>query len=150
MLTETVLEGIVVADHEGNIIDWNEGARQMFGYREGKPVHVEVFGTRVEYQGKPAIVGAVVDITDRRRMEREIPQIQEDERRRIGQELHDGIASQLTGITMLSEVLVTNLKEGREIAPEELEEITDLIRETGQQTRRRATSRELPRRSRLL
>ncbi|HEY75417.1 MAG TPA: GAF domain-containing protein [Thermoflexia bacterium] len=37
--------------------------------KDGSAVYCEVFGRRVDYQGRPAIVGIVVDITDRRQAE---------------------------------------------------------------------------------
>jgi len=37
--------------------------------KDGAPVHCEVFGRRVQYQGKPAILGSLIDITERVRAE---------------------------------------------------------------------------------
>jgi PAS domain S-box-containing protein len=58
------------------------------------------------------IVGAVVtfmDIAERKRLEKEILEISERERRRIGQDLHDDLCQQLTGIAFTSRLLQQRL-----------------------------------------
>ncbi|MHC4510972.1 MAG: PAS domain-containing sensor histidine kinase [Planctomycetota bacterium] len=49
--------------------------------------------------------GSVLNIAERRRLERELLNIVERERQRIGQELHDSIGQQLTGVAFMMEVL---------------------------------------------
>ncbi|MHC4542884.1 MAG: histidine kinase [Planctomycetota bacterium] len=46
-----------------------------------------------------------MNIAERRRLERELLNIVERERQRIGQELHDSIGQQLTGVAFMMEVL---------------------------------------------
>src|SRR5204863_8868756 len=54
-------------------------------------------------QGAPIMVGgAAVDITEQKRLERQIQEISEQEKRRIGQDLHDGLGQYLTGIAFMS------------------------------------------------
>jgi len=55
--------------------------------------------------------GSVLNITERRRLERELLNIVERERRRTGLELHDSIGQQLTGISLMLEVLNEKLSE---------------------------------------
>ncbi len=69
--------------------------------KSGKTIITDINGIRINYRGRPAVIGTATDITDRRRMQREILQIQEAERRRIGHDLHDGVANQLSGVKML-------------------------------------------------
>ncbi|MFO1475386.1 MAG: response regulator [Verrucomicrobiota bacterium] len=45
------------------------------------------------------------DITDRKRLEKEILEISDREQRRLGQDLHDGLCQQLAGIELMSQVL---------------------------------------------
>ncbi len=104
--------------------------------RSGESRRVEVFGSRITYRGAPAVVSSVLDVTEKRHMEREILQIQEKERKRIGQELHDGIVSELTGITLMSGNLSNRIEEGYEPTPDDLDEITELVRKTARQARR--------------
>jgi signal transduction histidine kinase len=49
------------------------------------------------------------DITERRRLEKEIQEISEKEQRRLGQDLHDGLGQSLTGISFLTKVLQQKL-----------------------------------------
>lgn len=49
------------------------------------------------------------DITERRRLERAVVSVSEEERRWIGQELHDVLGQQLTAITLLSKALENRL-----------------------------------------
>src|SRR5262249_55594881 len=49
------------------------------------------------------------DITERKRLEKEILEISDRERRRIGQDLHDGLCQHLAGIELMSQVLEQKL-----------------------------------------
>lgn len=53
--------------------------------------------------------GFMIDITERKRLEKEILEISAREQRRIGQDLHDGLGQHLTGIAFLSKVLEQKL-----------------------------------------
>ncbi len=50
------------------------------------------------------------DTTERRRLEREVLEIAADEQRRIGQDLHDVVGQELTGMAMLAETLTLALR----------------------------------------
>jgi len=45
--------------------------------KDGSPIEVEVHGERTEFGGKPAITGMLLDITERRRAERELKKSEE-------------------------------------------------------------------------
>lgn len=60
--------------------------------------------------------GIVRDVTERKEMQRVVLEIAAEEDRRIGQELHDNIQQQLTGLGLLSQSLAENL--GRQSHPE--------------------------------
>ncbi len=49
------------------------------------------------------------DITDLRKLEREVLQISEAEQRRIGHDLHDGLGQELTGLALLSQGVAEKL-----------------------------------------
>jgi PAS domain S-box-containing protein len=49
------------------------------------------------------------DVTDRRELEKEIQEISENEQRRLGQDLHDGLGQELTGIAFLAKALQQKL-----------------------------------------
>jgi len=57
------------------------------------------------------LVAEARDITDRRRLERELFDVSIRERRRIGQDLHDVLGQKLTGLAFLSKVLEEQLRE---------------------------------------
>jgi signal transduction histidine kinase len=66
------------------------------------------------------------EITRREALEREVAQIIEKERRRIGQELHDNLGQRMTGLSLLAETLATRLKAN---SPE-LFELADAVERT--------------------
>jgi formate hydrogenlyase transcriptional activator len=78
------LDGIspLVCIHPGDraIVEENMRRRQQgevettqyearFVRKDGKVVHVEVLGSRIDYDGEPALIGTLVDISDRKRAE---------------------------------------------------------------------------------
>jgi PAS domain S-box-containing protein len=78
--------------------------------KDGRTIWINRRNTRIEYNGRPAVLGNVVDITKRKRMERALQEsgkrlqflsshlltAQERERRRISIELHDELGQGLT------------------------------------------------------
>lgn len=87
-------------------------------------------------QGVPIMVGgAAIDITERKRLEREIQEVSEQEKRRIGQDLHDGLGQYLTGISFMAKVLQQKL--ATKNLPEAVDagKISDLVNRTVSQTR---------------
>ena len=80
------------------------------------------------------------DLTDRRTLEREILDISERERLRIGYDLHDGLGQELSGTAMLSVALAQRLANvdsapSATAAAADAEQIADLIHESIQHTR---------------
>ncbi len=73
--------------------------------------------------------GIVRDISDQRRLEQEVLNISDHERRRIGQDLHDGLGQMLTGIGLMSQSLRKKLENERSALAGQAQEITRLIRE---------------------
>ena len=71
----------------------------------------------------------------RRRLEKEILDISEREQRRIGQELHDSIGQQLTGIAIMSKVLERKLAGKSQTESADAREITELVNEAVKQAR---------------
>jgi PAS domain S-box-containing protein len=102
----------------------------------GQRVRLEI-GTRiVEQDGKPPEVeGIARDITERKRLEKEILEISNQEQRRIGHDLHDGVCQQLAGIAYRMDVLADELQEKGVAESAEAEKIGALINEAITQTR---------------
>ncbi len=71
----------------------------------------------------------------RRRLEREILEISEREQRRIGQELHDSLGQQLTGIAIMTKVLEQKLQRQSLLEAADAREIGHLVNEAISETR---------------
>lgn len=67
----------------------------------------------------------VRDVTERKRLEREIVEATSREQQRIGQDLHDSLGQHLTGITFMTKVLERKLEAK---APEEAKEAAEIGR----------------------
>lgn len=80
-------------------------------------------------------VAVVRDVTERRRLEREILEISANEQRRIGQELHDGLCQDLTAVTLGLESLRRKLEHERPADAEAVADIHEVVRQTLAETR---------------
>jgi PAS domain S-box-containing protein len=59
--------------------------------------------------GSPLVLRLGIDVTDRKRLEREIAETSAAEQRRLGRDLHDVLGQHLTGLAFLSGVLTKRL-----------------------------------------
>jgi PAS domain S-box-containing protein len=90
----------------------------------------------LDEKGEPTMIGgAAINITESRRLEREIQTVSEREQRRIGQDLHDGLGQYLTGIACMVKVLGAKLAEKNLPEAGDAQRITAMVNETIQQTR---------------
>jgi signal transduction histidine kinase len=80
-------------------IAWIEG----FGF-----YHYDTDGKAVRY------IGVSFDITRRKELESEVLKVATREQEEIGQELHDGVGQQLTGLRLMAEALADRLSEATE------------------------------------
>ena len=86
--------------------------------------------------GVVAFVQAIVlDVTGRRRLEAEVLRVTDEERHRIGRDLHDGLGSHLTGLGMLARSLARKARRGWPATPDELDEIAQQVGEGAEQAR---------------
>ena len=110
--------------------------REVWGRRkDGSTFPMDLAVSEVALGDRILFTGIVRDISERRRLEKEILEISEEERRRIGQDLHDGLGQMLTGIGLLSQDLARQLdEEGHERAAD-MAEITDHVKEADQYAR---------------
>ena len=71
---------------------------------DGECRHIEIIVSAIIYKNKPAVIGSVIDITERieedKRVEQAIIDAQEKERMQIGMELHDNV-KQIMGASIL-------------------------------------------------
>jgi PAS domain S-box-containing protein len=104
--------------------------REMVGQRkDGSTFPLELSVSEVEWEGNRLFTGVINDISERRRLEREILRISEEERRNLGQDLHDGLGQMLTGIYLISKNLAKKLESNGIQGAGEVQEIADLIKE---------------------
>lgn len=70
------------------------------------------------------------EILERRRLEREIGRIGDEERRHLGDEVHDGVCQQLTGALLRCQALECRLEQGSPPTSADLEALSSLLGET--------------------
>ncbi len=78
------------------------------------------------------------DITERKLLEREILEVSARERRHIGQDLHDGLGSHLSGVSMLCRGVIRKIEAGEAVDKTVIEEISQLVQESIKQVRKLA------------
>lgn len=80
--------------------------------KDGREREIEWYDKRLKDSGGNTIGLLAIgqDITERRKLEKEISEISTREQRRIGQELHDGLGQELTGLGYLAETLFCDLQ----------------------------------------
>ena len=102
----------------------------------GQRLKLEIGARIVEKEGKAVEVeGIARDITERKRMEKEILEISNREQQRIGHDLHDGVCQQLAGIAYRVDILADQLQERNFPEASEAERIGGLVNEAITQTR---------------
>lgn len=82
--------------------------------------------------------GIIRDISARKIAEQALAQASENERRILGQELHDGLGQQLTGASMLAKALQNRLARENHPAQKDAAEVADMLGRTLTALRRQA------------
>lgn len=83
--------------------------------KDGGTIWCEMIAAAIEYRGKPAIMGNIVNITKRKQAEehvrtltQQLMKVQENERQRIARYLHDNVAQDLSLVRIGCETLFDN------------------------------------------
>jgi len=111
------------------------GRETLARKKDGTLFPIDLSVSEVNLSDRRLFTGFIRDITERKRLEKEILEISELEQRRIGQDLHDGLCQQLAGIEMLSQVLAQKLAAKSKDASARAGEIAKAVREAIRQTR---------------
>ncbi len=93
------------------------------------------FFTVAMIPGSDKSIASITDVTEHRELEQRIRSVRENERRRIGQDLHDDLGAHLVGVEAMAELLQRRLtKEGHPQAAFSTE-ISELIQQATAKTR---------------
>ncbi len=112
-------------------------AEWEFMSASGQRLRLELSARLVSQAGQNAEVESMArNITERKRLEREILEISNREQRRIGHDLHDGVCQQLAAIAYRMDIMADQLQEKGLTESSEVERIGSLVNETITQTRR--------------
>ncbi len=104
--------------------------REVTGLRaDGTIFPMELAVSEMVLPGRRLFTGIVRDISERRHLEQEVLRISDMERRRIGQDLHDGLGQMLTGIGLIAGGVARRAKAESPDMAVDIEEVVTLVRE---------------------
>ena len=131
-------------EHDGYMRSYQEtGHRKIIGIgREvkGKRKNGEIFPmdlavSEMKLQDGIHYTGIVRDITERRELENQLMTISEQERRRIGEDLHDGLGQMLTGLGLITKNLIHKLDKKNSEELQDAKELLEMLKDADQQAR---------------
>jgi PAS domain S-box-containing protein len=96
-------------------------------HRDGSCLTAGCVITPIAIGGQAHRLVVLEDVTQRRELEREIIDIANREQRRIGNDLHDGLGQELTGVALMLTGLAGRLRRERSPATGDAEEIVTLV-----------------------
>jgi two-component system CheB/CheR fusion protein len=113
--------------------------REVTGQRKDRTLFpMDLSVSEVRLANRRIFTGFVRDITERKQLEKEIIEISNREQQRIGQDLHDGLCQELTGIELMCQVLEQKLAAKSKAEAKQVGEIAQHIRDAISHTRKLA------------
>ncbi len=128
---------ILAKIREGEPVDHYETVRRR---KDGKLIDISVTISPIR-DAEGQIIGAskvARDISERKRLEKEIIEISNREQQRIGQDLHDGLCQELAGIQLMCQVLQRKLESKSKPESKQAGEIAEHVRDAIAHTRKLA------------
>jgi PAS domain S-box-containing protein len=104
-------------------------------HKDGREIPVEISLSPLETEEGILVSSAIRDISERKRLEKTILEIRETERRKIGQDLHDGLGQHLTGVAFMGKVLEQRLAESAAAETADAAKIVKLVNDSIKMTR---------------
>jgi PAS domain S-box-containing protein len=94
--------------------------------RDGRILEIELFSRSIDFAGEPAELVFAMDVTGRRAFGRSLIDAVAAEQRRIGQEMHDGLGQELTGLALSARALANRAARERDAIAEDLSQLAAL------------------------
>jgi PAS domain S-box-containing protein len=102
--------------------------REVFGMRkDGTTFPMDLAVSEVKLGDRRLFTGIVRDLTERKRLERELLEISDREQRRIGQDLHDGLGQVLAGVGFMVSALQQRLSSRGADETDDAKQISELV-----------------------
>jgi two-component system CheB/CheR fusion protein len=93
---------------------------------DGRVLSVEVWTRDIEFDGRHAELVFASDVTERRALGKALIDAVANEQRRVGQELHDGLGQELTGLSLSARALATRAERESQPIAEDLGQLAAL------------------------
>jgi PAS domain S-box-containing protein len=124
------------AEHNGYLSNYlKTGQEKVIGIgreavgrrKDGSIIPIELAVSEVNFDGRRMFTGIVRDITERKRLEKEILDVAEREQQRLGFDLHDGLCQEIAGIAFLVQSAQQKASSGGTVDPSDLAAVTDFL-----------------------
>jgi PAS domain S-box-containing protein len=120
-------EPSVVPDREDPLTEgFPEPLETRHRTSQGRVLDVEVWTRTIEFDGRAAELAFAVDVTERRAFGQALMDAIAAEQRRIGQEMHDGLGQELTGLSLSLRALANVAHRDRDVIAADLDDLARL------------------------
>ncbi|MBD3344719.1 MAG: PAS domain S-box protein [Chitinivibrionales bacterium] len=87
----------------------------------------------ISYGGQRSLMGIITDITEQRKLEQALTEMEARQQLQIGHDLHDGIGQYLTGVAFKCKALEQNILSGASVSAQDISEIKNLVNQAAEQ-----------------